>query len=834
MACLVHVHAPINMGWRYFFGSKTFVIQVKTNQREIVVDLSSKQFNGGSMKFSMKRMALGIASAGLLSIYGCGGGSSGVAPVVTTTSVAIKVIDGPIQNATVCLDKNSNGACDAGEPSGKTDATGQVNLTVATEDVGKYPVIAVVGTDAIDADTGAVTVPFTMSAPADMVAVVSPLTTLVQQTVASTGVSTEEAAATVQAITGINVSLFQDYTTVAAPTDGSISAATVARMVVVTTQQQTTAIASAVGTTTIDDATITQADLDKAVQQKLLELLPALVATLSDPDVLAASTPEEKEAALLEAATTLVTDSGLNTTSVATAVAINNQTSSTTDIPSAGFTLTNLNFTDSANFFGRVNTASLAQATPDANNNTRYVERRYRSNTDNLAVWGRGSDPWRGADLHWNGSDWVNCPINFENTSSVRDALGNGNYNYCNNAVTGKVNRATFDIAGKTLVSVITDLRAARYTNLSIGNNTVESLTTLLGDATFPSGSSLLYDNITELTTAISYYPGSGNPVGVSNVLNQFSPEVSAGGVASTQGDGVGCNSTEFQGNSNGTSSTSLEGMISAMTGTPCSFGLPGSFVYQNVTYTNPDAVNEAWANSTVGLGTLGTASVGTGTAPGFYTTNTKLRVAFKGTGTNPVTYYACKERFNNGSTRNCTVIGTGSYTITTLGDARVLTLNNLPAQTAALPYSRVFVERGGLVYLGFQNKPGVFNSARLNTAAATALLTQLGLTPDDPSVPLALTAASYQGTWDLRDATDPADPSITVFLRGNGSVACQDRSDFSFFTCSAVISDPATGAFTYSDDSTTASGIFNYLTGSASGTFAEGTVTGNFVGHRR
>ena len=32
------------------------------------------------------------------------------------------------------------------------------------------------------------------------------------------------------------------------------------------------------------------------------------------------------------------------------------------------------------------------------------------------------------------------------------------------------------------------------------------------------------------------------------------------------------------------------------------------------------------------------------------------------------------------------------------LGDARVLTLNNLPAQTSALTYTRVFVERGGLV----------------------------------------------------------------------------------------------------------------------------------------
>jgi hypothetical protein len=339
------------------------------------------------------------------------------------------------------------------------------------------------------------------------------------------------------------------------------------------------------------------------------------------------------------------------------------------------------------------------------------------------------------------------------------------------------------------------------------------------------------------LTTAISYYPaGSGNPVGVSNVVNQYTKAVSDGGDATTQGTGVGCNSTEFQ-NTNGTSSTTLEGMINAMTGTPCEF-TGGSFVYGGVTYVNPDAPrNEAWGQSTVNIGTVGTAPVGTGTAPGFYTGNIKLRIAFKGTGTNPVTYYACKERFNNGSTRNCTPIGTGSYTIATLGDARVLTLNNLPAQTAPLTSTRVFVERGGLVYYGYQIKPGVFNSARLNTVAATALLNQLGMPLDDPSVPLALTAGSYQGTWDIRDPANTADAGITVFISGDGNVSCQDGSDFSFFTCSATITNAVTGAFTFSDSSSTASGILNFLTGDASGTYNDPTstpTTGNFVGHRR
>jgi hypothetical protein len=284
----------------------------------------------------------------------------------------------------------------------------------------------------------------------------------------------------------------------------------------------------------------------------------------------------------------------------------------------------------------------------------------------------------------------------------------------------------------------------------------------------------------------------------------------------------VGCNSSEFK-TTHGANSTTLEGVISAMTGTPCVFA-QGSFTYNTIKYTSPDTSDEAWGNSTVGLGTIGTAPVGTGTtAPGFYSGNTKLRVAFKGTGANPVTYYSCKERFNNGSPRNCSVIGTGFYTIATLGDARVMTLNNLPLQASPLTYTRVLAERGGLIYSGYQNKPLVSNSARLNTAGATALLSQLGLTPDDPSVPMALTAGSYQGTWDVRDPAKPTAAGMTMFINGNGSASCQDRSNLSFFTCSVTITDAATGAFAFTDTSTvgsTATGNFSFLAGTSVGIY--------------
>src|SRR5206468_2879918 len=190
----------------------------------------------------------------------------------------------------------------------------------------------------------------------------------------------------------------------------------------------------------------------------------------------------DKEAALLAAAKTLVNDSGLTSASVATVVAINNQAttgSTDTTTPSAGYNLRALSFTNATNYLFRVFTGTAAQNTPDANNKIRYVDRRVRSVSGKIAKWNIGTDPYRQADLHWNGSAWVNCPLNFESTASVRDAQGNSVYNYCDGFDTGKSSRATFDISGKPMADVYAQVRAAGYTNLTIAD------TTVLGSATF-------------------------------------------------------------------------------------------------------------------------------------------------------------------------------------------------------------------------------------------------------------------------------------------------------------------------------------------------------------
>jgi hypothetical protein len=782
-----------------------------------------------------------LSAAALLMLTACGGGGDGAPAVAapTTTNVTTTVLDGALRNALVCIDKNANNACDTDETQGRTDASGKVTLVVPNADVGQFAIVAEVGTDAVDVDHGAVTTPYKLGTPAARTAVVSPLTTLVQQSMALSGVTLDEAVQSVQGATGLTASLFEDFTQPATPPAvGSISAAAVARLLVVTAQQQSTlaGLAATVGTKAVDGTTITQAALDKAIQTKLLEMLPALVNTLANPAVLAATAAGGSETALRAAADALVASAGLTPAAVPVVVALNTQAASTAPLPArvagAGYSLDTLNFTDAANHSFRTLGSSLAQDTPDAANLVRYVERRTRTVAGNVARWGSGTDPWRIADLSWNGTAWVNCPLNYENTSSIRDAAGVSTYGYCDKRETGKSQRVNIDIANKPLIDVYNQVVAGGFTNLSIANAAAA-----LGSAVFPAGAQVAYQTNTPLTTAISYYAaGANSPPNFSNVVVMYSPAVSAGGTASTQPAGAGCNSPET-GVAGGSNTTTLEGMVAANTGTFCTYG-QGSFVYGGVTYTS-DTPNVWGGQSSVDIGIVGSVRLNTGTAPGYYSGNTRLRVAFKGSGTNPVTYYACKQRFTDGSPRNCQEVGTGSYAITTLGDARVMTLTNPPPAAAPLTYNRVFVERGGLVYYGYQVKPQVTSKARLNTVAATALLSQLGLTPTDPSTPFTLSAGSYTGTWDVRKVGTVPGPlnGTSVFINANGSSSCQDRATGSFGACTVTITNPATGAFTFADASSTASGVFDYAAGTTSGTFVDPTSTpstGSFVGGRR
>jgi hypothetical protein len=276
------------------------------------------------------------------------------------------------------------------------------------------------------------------------------------------------------------------------------------------------------------------------------------------------------------------------------------------------------------------------------------------------------------------------------------------------------------DISGKTLSSVVSTIRAypeayGSTTYSQWGVSSKDGSDKLqLGNAIFPTGSTLFYQTNTTLETSIAY------DVRTTNEIFAYSAAVSGGGDARTSSTQA-CNSAEAVGSPT-IRVTTLEQMTEAFKGTPCIFS-QGTLSVNGVSYKSDDP-NEWWGNSALSIGTIGTASTASATA--YYTTNSLIRLGF--TGANAVTYYSCKQRALNGSPRNCTPIGTGTYSIETLGDGRVLKMTNEPSQAATLTYERIFVERGGKVYWGYRDKLGLRKNARLNLEATNTLFKQIGI----------------------------------------------------------------------------------------------------------
>jgi trimeric autotransporter adhesin len=442
----------------------------------------------------------------------------------------------------------------------------------------------------------------------------------------------------------------------------------------------------------------------------------------------------------------------------------------------------------------------------------KYVTRRFSSAGDAkqnaVAVWGTGSEPRRQSDLHWNGTKWANCDINFEHTATVRDAKGRNSYNYCDNREIGTTLRANVDVSGAPMIGMYKAIRSAGYNNLKIGESDNIAAEQLLSNSIFPANSQIQYTAFTTTDFAISYYPGTDNAVALSPA-------------AVAAGDKTACEKD------NGTSNilaTTLEDLVSRGTGTPCVFAANAS----------TGARNEGWGSTVMSMGTVGTMSTQTVatetlTAANYYTSNRRLRVAFGAN--NAANYYSCQERLN-ASTRNCDLVGTGSYAIETLGDARVMTFNGLPPIFSTLDYTRVFVERAGKIWHGYKVRPRVSKQARLNTAAAKAILTQLNLNTDfsagtntDPETQLKPTKASYQGVWNLSFGT-ASGPKPDVTVKDDGSIGCKIATTDPALATGCVAYLSSSGLLTLTK---TATGFDPALTTSIQLDFLSGTGTGSY-----
>jgi len=755
---------------------------------------------------SSPSLALASLCAAVLAACG-GGGSSEAPPPVAPTSVTISGIaaDGPLQGATACYDLNDNGACDGGEPSSApTDADGNFSFDVDAAAAGQHRVVVVVPATAIDKDTGAaVGTAFTLQSPATGTTAahsvfVSPLTTLVQAHVDATGATVSAATDYVQTQAALAVSPLADYTQ-ASGADAK-QAATVAHLVVLTQQQQAAALASVVGQVDVSGATITEADVDKAALQAVLGALSAIAASTLDASVTGAATTADLMAALNAAAQNIVaTQTGLNASTAAAKIGVDKlppDTSTPTSI-TAGATLRALTYADANNWYYRAMESSVADNTVDANNLTHFYDVRQQSSVDvfgrtQIVSWGSGSSVVRAGDQHWNGSAWVACSLGFRSESSPRDPQGRNNYNYCDHYEDGSSQRSGVDVSGQSIKDVIANtVRTFPGSDSGVayaawGPSNLD----LLGSATFPAGSTLWYYTNHALKTAFAY------DVQPTNIVSGYPADIAAGGDTRTT-SGLAC----AQVNSSNSASffkpvVTLDTLIARNSGTPCVFA-KGT----NADGSSLDS-NEWWSNSTVSLGSVSGAAVQPSGTGNYYSTTALLRVSFTGSG-NGTMYWSCLQRHLDGSPRNCTQIGSGSYAIQTLGDARAMSFTGLPALTQSTGFTRVFVERGGQVYFGYQNPTGqAVNSLRFNLTAGNAILSTLGLQPMAPVPPASAADSAKQALMaTAKGAWISADGSA-LFRFGDGGQFLMGQTSADTPSTQPGVErgmldiDPATGSF--------------------------------------
>lgn len=657
-----------------------------------------------------RRAHLATLCATVALLSACGGGSDDPAPVQppgpppTTATVNTTVIDGPLQNAKVCLDVNGNGACDPDEPSARTAANGAATLTVPIALAGQHALVAEVGTDAVDADHGPVTTPFVLSTPADQASVVSPLSTLVHAHMQASGLGAADAERALQDAGGFTTPLLGNF----AAGSGNEAAAAMARLVVLIKQESAASLQPAVGTQDSSGATITAAELDGAVNRRLLELLPTLATVTGDALAVAAGTA--RNAALLSSAHAVASqDIALTEDNVGWVIGFARQPDAPPSSPAAGGLLDWFTYTDAGNWTFRVFTTTVEQATPDANGLLHFSELRRRAVNGNVQTFGdAGFDR---TDVYFNGTSWFNCPADFNHAQTARNADGVNESRYCG-AFRNRIRRSgPIDIGGRSMPEVLAQIRS--YPLLStqgpFANWGPDPTTPALAGAVFPAGSNLYQQTSTQLANPDSYGTLDNQRVRV------FSAEVAAGGtpVYVNGVPSLACGSvTAANAATHQSLAQTLEQMVARNTGTPCIF-TPNA---------NTGPRHEWWSNSTIGLGRY------EGPAPAypFYQADRSVRVAFGAN--NTVTYLDCPLAAVGDAPRNCDTVGTGTYTIETLGDARVMRFHNLPAAARDFNYYRSFVERGGQVYFGYRTKLAVDNTLRLNLTATDALLAELGL----------------------------------------------------------------------------------------------------------
>jgi trimeric autotransporter adhesin len=739
----------------------------------------------------LTRLTYALAAAGFTStlLVACGGGDDNTAappaaveppvvivPPAPTTSAQSVTVAGLGAGALVCLDKNANGACEAGETQGTTGAEGTVTLAVPLADVGKYSVL-------VEVSGAAVGTAYSMVTPADKPAVVSPLTTLVATQAAAARQTTVDAEKNLQDRLGTSAPLMTDYSK--GTDDASKYLSNVARTIVVATQKQLTDTA---GAKAADGTAVPKSDIVKAVNSGLVANLGTVATQASDPAVAAAATPAAKETAIQSAAAVVATAVGLTPTNTGAVVAVSALplVAEKTGTPTDESALRWFTFTDLGNYNYRQFKSTAAQAT--AVNGTRlFSEFRETKTTVNGAVtnfqqWGEGLNNWARNQVVWTGTEWFDCPNDHVGETGVWDANGTSSSVYCK-AFKSTTKGYVRDIAGRKMADVVKEIRAYPLSDTAgkfsaWGPDPVTYATAL--NATFPAGSVLDYRAGQDIVNPDSYSPLGSDTVVAFNtgVSNGVAADCAKITTAAT-------NNAQYQ-----VATPTLEKVVSSFVGKPC--------VYTGATTLadTGEAINEGWGTSTLNLGDVADPYTN---AKGYYRSGVKrLRASFAAG--NVVNYWLCLITVSSTASRNCVAAGSGTYTIETLGDARVMRFAGVPANAASLlSFNRTLVERAGKVQYGSRSKLTSTNQVRPNKVATDALFAALGLPAVQSPAPLTANSllASYvssagvlntnalafmendpaglTGAWQANDAAALTAAKTVFFFFANGQYLMAD-----------------------------------------------------------
>lgn len=162
-----------------------------------------EQQNTQIVEFKSKwQLLLSLALSLALTACGGGGGGEHLSGIESQTQLSGQVMDGYIQGATVCLDLNNNGTCDANnnEPSTVSGVNGAYTLNHnASVALSGLSILVNVPVGAIDQDGPSYTVytAYQMRTAAQAPALITPLTTLAVYEMKASGATWTQAQQTV-------------------------------------------------------------------------------------------------------------------------------------------------------------------------------------------------------------------------------------------------------------------------------------------------------------------------------------------------------------------------------------------------------------------------------------------------------------------------------------------------------------------------------------------------------------------------------------------------------------------------------------------------------------